>query len=161
MYECFTINAHKTSFLPFKSIAIAHIVDNKQSTTSGHGFEAMVVDLQRASTGGIQLFNLNTKKLITRGTFKFLDAHPKESYSRALLISRSQPEMTTTNFTLALTSSHSTHNYQLSSRKWSDTGSIFTPRVLTESGTSLSRARTYSFVILEPKSEALHYTVMH
>ena len=63
MYDHFTVDAIKTPILPFKSIVIAHIPNEKQSTTSGRGFEAMVVGRQSASTGGIQLFNLKTKNL--------------------------------------------------------------------------------------------------
>ena len=76
MYDHFTVDALKTPILPFKSIVIAHIPNERQNTTSGRGFEAMVVGRQSASTGGIQLFNLKTKKFVTRGTFKFLGEHP-------------------------------------------------------------------------------------
>jgi hypothetical protein len=76
MYDHFTVDAQKTPILPFKSIVIAHIPNERQNTTSGRGFEAMVVGRQSASTGGIQLFNLKTKKFVVRGTFKFLGEHP-------------------------------------------------------------------------------------
>jgi hypothetical protein len=53
MYDRYTVDALKTPILPFKSIVIVHVPNERQNTTSGRGFEPMVVGRQSASTGGI------------------------------------------------------------------------------------------------------------
>ena len=76
MFDRHTVDVLKTPFLPFGSTVIAHIPNVLQNTVSGRGFEAIVTGRLDATTGGIRLWNVKSKRELTRATMKFLGEHP-------------------------------------------------------------------------------------
>jgi hypothetical protein len=76
MYDKFTLDVEKTPILPYGTMVVAHFPLQLQTIRTGRGFPAIVVGRASEHTGGIKLFNPETKKEIVRRTFKFMGEAP-------------------------------------------------------------------------------------
>jgi len=76
LYDKFTLDITHTPILPFGITVVAQIPPPMQTVRTGRGFEAIVVGRAPEHSHGIKLFNLATKREITRRTFKVIGDHP-------------------------------------------------------------------------------------
>jgi hypothetical protein len=73
MYDGFHVDAFKTPLLPFGKLVVAQYPLSLQTTLTGRGFEALVIGRAANYHDGIKLFNIKTKRHVTRNTYKVLN----------------------------------------------------------------------------------------
>ena len=76
LYDKFTLDITQTPLLPYGITVIAQIPPQLQTVRTGRGFEAIVIGRAPEHSHGIKLFNISTKREITRRTFKVIGEHP-------------------------------------------------------------------------------------
>jgi hypothetical protein len=76
LYDKFTLDIAQTPLLPYGITVVAQIPAPLQTVRTGRGFKAIVVGRAPEHSHGIKLFNVATKREITRRTFKVIGDHP-------------------------------------------------------------------------------------
>jgi len=76
LYDKVYPDALASPFLTWGTLVTGHIPNELQTTHSGRGTEYIYFGRSQDSRGGIELFNVATKRIITRRTFRVMNDHP-------------------------------------------------------------------------------------